>query len=343
MKVLLAIDSSRASQDVVKAAIARPWPSGTTFCALNVVDLRHWKGLPQLIKDARQSGQMLVDAAADKLTRAGHKTLGATILGVPGKAIAKYAEQWRANLIMLGSRELNVATRFVLGSVSQSLLRSAPCSVEIVRRDSLNLPTSAHAAMKVLVATDGSPCSVSAVTSIAMRTWPAKTEFKIASVVELLIPENESAACTLASVYPPQLLERLLNDAGDRAKNALAEGRTILERAGLSVSESMPAPFGDPRSVILDEARAWGADLIVVGSHGRHGIDRVLMGSVSESVALHAHCSVEVVRFSGTRRRSKLCGRRLRGSDSLVQPETSSEKWDGPRRQIRNLGRRQNE
>jgi nucleotide-binding universal stress UspA family protein len=54
--------------------------------------------------------------------------------------------------------------------------------------------------------------------------------------------------------------------------------------------------MGEPRAFILDEAKAWGADLIVLGSHGRHGLDRLLMGSVSESVALYAHCSVEVVR-----------------------------------------------
>jgi len=55
-------------------------------------------------------------------------------------------------------------------------------------------------------------------------------------------------------------------------------------------------PTGDPRAVILDAARAWPADLIVLGSHGRRGLDRFLMGSVAESVAIHAHCSVEVIR-----------------------------------------------
>jgi nucleotide-binding universal stress UspA family protein len=48
--------------------------------------------------------------------------------------------------------------------------------------------------------------------------------------------------------------------------------------------------------MILDEAKTWGADLIVMGSHGRHGLDRLVMGSVAEAVASHAHCSVEVVR-----------------------------------------------
>ncbi len=62
-------------------------------------------------------------------------------------------------------------------------------------------------------------------------------------------------------------------------------------------------PTGDPRGVILDTAEAWPADFIVLGSHGLRGFDRFLMGSVSESVAVHAHCSVEVIRGPGPSRK----------------------------------------
>lgn len=57
---------------------------------------------------------------------------------------------------------------------------------------------------------------------------------------------------------------------------------------------------GDPREVIIDQARQWPADLIVVGSHGRRGMDHLLRGSVSEAVASSAHCTVEVIRESTT-------------------------------------------
>jgi nucleotide-binding universal stress UspA family protein len=52
----------------------------------------------------------------------------------------------------------------------------------------------------------------------------------------------------------------------------------------------------DPKAVILDEAKTWPADILILGSHGWRGLDRFMMGSVSESVAIHAHCSVEVIR-----------------------------------------------
>ena len=63
---------------------------------------------------------------------------------------------------------------------------------------------------------------------------------------------------------------------------------------------SAGTPVGDAREILLDEARAWGAHLIVLGSHGKHGFDRLVLGSVSESVALYAQCSVEVIRRPAT-------------------------------------------
>ena len=55
--------------------------------------------------------------------------------------------------------------------------------------------------------------------------------------------------------------------------------------------------WGDPKSKIINAAEAWGADLIVLGSHGRKGLQRFLLGSVSETDMRHAHCSVEIVRL----------------------------------------------
>jgi nucleotide-binding universal stress UspA family protein len=56
---------------------------------------------------------------------------------------------------------------------------------------------------------------------------------------------------------------------------------------------------GYPKEAILAEAERWGADLIVVGSHGYRGLTRLWLGSVSQAVASHAGCSVEIVRAPG--------------------------------------------
>jgi nucleotide-binding universal stress UspA family protein len=66
-----------------------------------------------------------------------------------------------------------------------------------------------------------------------------------------------------------------------------------LRQAGFTTAASLRE--GDPRQAILECAKEWHTDLIVLGSHGRKGLDR-LLGSVSDSVARHAPCSVEIVR-----------------------------------------------
>jgi nucleotide-binding universal stress UspA family protein len=91
-------------------------------------------------------------------------------------------------------------------------------------------------------------------------------------------------------------LEELIVAARARAEDGAADVRKILSETTPGARVEALLPKGDPRAVILDTAKAWPADLIVLGSHGLRGFDRLLMGSVSESVAVHAHCSVEVIR-----------------------------------------------
>ena len=96
--------------------------------------------------------------------------------------------------------------------------------------------------------------------------------------------------CFYAAVTPTFLF--------GQAATASISGR-VLDASGAAVPGATVEtlmPTGDPRELILDTAKEWPADLIVLGSHGLGGFDRFLMGSVSESVAVHAHCSVEVVR-----------------------------------------------
>jgi nucleotide-binding universal stress UspA family protein len=132
--------------------------------------------------------------------------------------------------------------------------------------------------------------------SVANRPWPAGTSFKVLSVEELTLPDGQMVGSSLASIYPQSLLEELISHARDRAESAVKTATTILERAGQNVLPGHKMPIGEPRALILDSAEACAADLIVVASHGRRGLDRFLIGSVSEAVATYAQCSVEVIR-----------------------------------------------
>jgi nucleotide-binding universal stress UspA family protein len=166
----------------------------------------------------------------------------------------------------------------------------APCSVEIVRTQP-GKPPGVH---KILLATDGSEFSERAARSIAERPWSPGTEIEVLSVVELQVGSAQ------ALLEPPYVdsaqLEPMREGAMKRAQTAVATAVEILSKTFPKASESISVLLSGPKSVIIEEADKTGADLIVLGSHGHRGIERFLLGSVSEGVALHAHCSVEVIR-----------------------------------------------
>jgi nucleotide-binding universal stress UspA family protein len=147
--------------------------------------------------------------------------------------------------------------------------------------------------MKILLATDGSTCSDRAVDEVAKRPWPAGSKLKIISVAE----PPDIPAVELWAV-PVTYYEALEHAAHDKAlatvESALSKIRS--HGADKTLKLSTATPQGSPRQVILDEAEKWGADLIVVGSHGYGTWNRLLLGSVSNAVATHAPCSVEIVR-----------------------------------------------
>jgi nucleotide-binding universal stress UspA family protein len=294
MKVLIAVDSSPSSERMLEEAAARPWPARTSFPVLNVVDVQRFARLPALIEDAKREGDRTVHAAVEKLSRSGHTAVPAVMVGFPRRAIPEYAKEWQADLIMVGSHGHSAIGRFLLGSVAQAVLRTAPCSVEIVRPGASG-PAS-NRPMKILLATDGSDCSVGAAHSLTKRPWPAGTVIKVLSVEELMVLQNQMMTSSLSSVYPASLIEELLQDAHDRASSSVETAKAILLRAGMNAVCDPATPIGEPRGVILEAAKSWPADMIVLGSHGRRGLDRLLMGSVSEAVAIHADCSVEVIR-----------------------------------------------
>jgi len=295
MKVLVAVDSSGASQYVIAEAVARPWPTGTVLCVQCVLDMWILDEMPELIEDAKREAKLLVTAATSELSRSGHEVTSEIQAGIPKKAIPEYAREWGADLIMVGSRRSSALTRFLLGSVAQAVLRTAPCSVEIVRPSPRGFTASSRG-MKILVGTDGSNCSEKATSAVANRPWPTETLVKVISVREpVLLPET-GITTSLDPLYPADLRDEMLGRERRRAEDALTSARQILSSAGLRLCDSTETLLGEPRAVLLDEAKSWPADLIVLGSHGRHGFDRVLLGSVSESVAMHAHCSVEVIR-----------------------------------------------
>jgi nucleotide-binding universal stress UspA family protein len=134
------------------------------------------------------------------------------------------------------------------------------------------------------VSTDGSESARAAARSVSERPCPDGTEVKVIGVVN----PNERSIYAAAQAMVIEDVE------AEGSRGAVSETVKIIDDAGLGVTGE--AAVGDARTLIVERAREWGAHLVVVGSHGRRGSERLLLGSVSEYVANQAHCSVEVIR-----------------------------------------------
>jgi nucleotide-binding universal stress UspA family protein len=151
------------------------------------------------------------------------------------------------------------------------------------------LTESEEKAMKIILAVDGSQYSADAAEVVAARPWPSGTIVRVLSAVEDVTPPATELWYDAGGS-----IERVRQEMTTRAERLAAGIAEALQASGLTVETAVR--YGDARSVIVDEAAEWDADLVVVGSHGYTGLKRLLLGSVAQSVVGHAPCSVEIVR-----------------------------------------------
>ena len=295
MRLLIATDLTPESQKTIDVVSNRPWPAGSEACILHVVDESPFPLDANLLELAREGAESAIRVIGERSKASGLKIRTEILLGHPRSAVPEYARKWGADFLIVGSHGGSGLARFLLGSVAQHALRAAPCSVEIVRANAQNAP-SARRGFKILLATDGSDCAIAAVRSVAERPWPTATCVKLISVVSPLMPIADPMSGFFYSEQAVVAAEAVEKAGGSRAAEAIRQGREILGDSAFGQIEQSEPLMGSAKAVILDEAAEWGADMIVVGSHGWGRVDRLMMGSVSESVALHARCSVEVIR-----------------------------------------------
>ncbi len=288
MRVLVAVDGSSSSDAVIREVARRPWPTGTQFAVVTVVDPYFFTKAPLLLDEAKQSAQKSLEAIAQPIEQANWPVEREVVLENPRHALPRAASEWKADLVMMGSHGVGTVGRLLVGSTTQAVLRHAQCSVEIVRSAAGKNVT--EDGMRILIPTDGSEHAEAALRSVAERPWPKGSIFKV-----LASPEYP----VLVGEYPyfaPEQVTDLTKQSLEHASAAVETGAAMLAKVGLNVSSEVMKPEDTPAHSILSAAEAWNAELIVMGSHGRRGFDRLVLGSVSETVALHAKCSVEVIR-----------------------------------------------
>ncbi|HYR09996.1 MAG TPA: universal stress protein [Longimicrobium sp.] len=203
----------------------------------------------------------------------GERAVCHAIVGSPGQVLPDCAEQLRAELVIVGAAGRK--RRGILGTTAQRVLRAAHMPV-LVARESLH-----RRPARVLLTTDLSELS-------------ASVQERALDVVEALYGADSTQLRSLLvltlGVMPPQFPEGSLQRAAGGELD-----RFLLRRRARPNPVQPAVRVGNAAAEIVDEAHDWNADLLVVGTHARHGVSRVLLGSVAEVCIRDAPCSVLAV------------------------------------------------
>jgi nucleotide-binding universal stress UspA family protein len=282
--VLAATDLGEGGEEVLRAAGALAAASGAALHVLHAFDFSPdpYPGLGSApaggFQERIREAELALDEQVRRAVPAGVEVAGRRVeIDTAARAILAYAEGMGVDLVVLGPHRRRGVADAILGSTADRVLRSArvPC---LVAREALSFPL-----RRVVVPLDLSAPSRAALDAAFMlcRAFGEGAEVDVVHVIPRIFA-GEDFPFSEATVGPElhREVEAALGPAADRA--------------GMQVREVVL--WGDSvPDEILRVAREWGAGLLVLGTHGRGGLERALLGSVAGSVARRADCPVLLV------------------------------------------------
>ena len=296
MRILVAYDGSACAAAALADLVRAGLPSDCRAMVLTVADVwlpeagalyarpaeQRATGLPpirQLALDAMEVARHHAAAGREQLMSLfpGWDVWAEASAESPAWSIIKRAEEFGADLVVVGSHGRGAIGRVLLGSVSIRILDELRNNVRIARDGRPPNPDG----LRILVATDGSADAMAAVEALRRRNWLATTQVRVVTAANWRL-EVELPFPAAGNVPLEDWAQQLATRAADSLANS-----------GFSI-ETVVRP-GDAKRVILAEAQEWNADCIFMGARGLSRTERWLLGSVSTAVATRAPCSVEVV------------------------------------------------
>jgi nucleotide-binding universal stress UspA family protein len=284
-RLLLATDGSEFSEGAIREAIQLAKRCGSTLSALMVIESNPEYACiaPQLVEKAEKAARAHLDAITARARQEG-VVLGSIIREGEDSYnyIAEEAVKNKSTMLIMGRHGRKGLKRLVMGSTTARVIGHAPCSVLVV-------PRAAQVDFKsIVVATDGSKHSAAAASDAIGIAKRNKSKLTVVSVVpsELMT----QADIDFAMIQREHLAEKEMNEAEKYAKAV----KDAAKNEGVEVQAFVIS--GKPANVIIETARETKADLIVLGSHGRTGLDKLLMGSVAERVIVLSSCAVLVAK-----------------------------------------------
>lgn len=265
-KILLATDGSEFSSGAVREAIRFAQRCNSKLYVISVVETNPELEIygPEVVERIEKETRNNLEEIKERADKEG---ISCEVISHRGENtsefIIKEAEKISANVIIMGRRGRSGIKRLMMGSVTALVIGGAPCNVFVVPRAGELI------CEKILVATDGSVYSEKAAReaiSIAKRCG--------STLMAISVAEKEE--------YIP------------RAEKNVNYVKNLASSEGVDIETFTVT--GTPYEAITTTAQVKKADLIVVGTHGRTGLQKLLMGSVAERVIALSHCAVLVVK-----------------------------------------------
>jgi len=292
MKAILALDGSAPSLVARDLVVGLPWPADATIHLLVSYQVPvDWTGVVgstmDWVGDIQDAVRDRLDeqlrAHAGPLVDAGLKVEQHVIRGRAADAINDLAAEIGADLIVTGSRGRGQLASMLLGSVATEVATHAPCPALVVC-----LAT----ASRLLVATDGSGSSKAIPERLG--AWGIFRGSQ-ANAVAVSVPDDPAFELMVGLYTLGD--ERVGALRAESAAKAQTDGEAMAERlTSIGIPATADVRNGDPAHEILAAAEDHGSDLIVIGSRGLGAVERLVLGSVARNVAIHARCSVLIVR-----------------------------------------------
>lgn len=281
--MLLAVDGSEQSYEAAKALEhLAPAKELLLLHVMNIPQMAYpgtWVGLPEdLVKNTEQTmkedGKRLLDRVVSMLPLGEGSPSRQLEMGVPADVILVEAEAAKSELIVVGSRGLSQMRELMLGSVSHRVMTHARCPVLVVKSRIQRLE-------HILLPMESPEDAEAAIAFLTKKPFRGSVKVTLLHVLPFVEPVWPVGAMI------PESFRREMTESVEKVMNDLV---SRLSSLGYKTATAVKA--GIPSSVILEEASTTKADLILMGTHSRRGVNRFLLGSVSHSVVHQATCSV---------------------------------------------------
>lgn len=288
MRILLAVDGSDESFHALRTL--GHFARAEKVVVLNALDVPRLAypmgGEPRVMEDfslsiqevMQEDSERLLDRVASLLPMNTGPVSKQIEAGTPAEVILAAAEKERAGLIVMGSRGLGPVKELLLGSVSHRVVTHAPCPTLVVNRPMRLL-------RRILMAVQGPEDAAVLTKFLAAKPFKEPAEVMVVTVLPAAQP-----------LFPQGFAK-----VDEMIEKAVVGARTFVEETASALSKLQYNAkgyilMGAPALAILQEASASDPDLILVGSHGRRGITRFLLGSVSHTILHRAPCPLLIVR-----------------------------------------------